>query len=296
MRCTIAIPLAALSWLPASAEDTTIEVPQGSGAFPTVGQVNCMEELGSGRFCAATYECADESGTLWGGLANHDGRRAIGVDSPVARQRHCRITVDGKAAVRWFTGFSPDGREGELVGLTARHDAKPPVVRRDVQVGGEGDGLWLTWFLAEYDIADWRMELREAICGHIKEGTVQRSRCESNEVGYAARGVYASISWVSTPFTRCVTELVVAVNENVNENPDNARRHKLYLLDGRYGWGHAGLSNMSQGLNSVSASSEISERWWWPGSNDVPAKYRECRALFDEQWDELGLGEDAVGP
>ena len=88
----------------AGANETVIEVPQGSGVFPTVGQVDCLEEMGSGRFCAATYECADESGELWGDLVNYDGRRAIGLDSPVARERDCTITVDGKAAVRWFVG------------------------------------------------------------------------------------------------------------------------------------------------------------------------------------------------
>ena len=79
------IAFAALATLllcaPAFSNETTIEVPQGSGVFPTVGQVDCLEEMGGGRFCAATYECADESGDLWGDLANHDGRRAIGVDS-----------------------------------------------------------------------------------------------------------------------------------------------------------------------------------------------------------------------
>ncbi len=98
--------------------------------FPTIGQVDCLEEMGSGRFCAATYECADESGDLWGDLANHDGRRAIGVESPVARERDCTITVDGKAVIRWFVGFSPDGRPprpcpGSGVAYNSRHVAIP---------------------------------------------------------------------------------------------------------------------------------------------------------------------------
>ena len=98
---------------------TTIEVPQGSGVFPTIGQVNCLEELGSGRFCATSYECSGgESGELWGDLANHNGRRAIGADSPVANQRDCVITVDGRASARWLTGYRPAGRTGDLVGLT----------------------------------------------------------------------------------------------------------------------------------------------------------------------------------
>ena len=139
----------------AFANETTIEVPQGSGVFPTVGQVNCLEEAGSGRWCAAIYQCADDSGDMWGHMANHDGRRAVGVDSPVARGRGCSITVDGKAAARWFTGFSPDGRDGELVGVTARHDAEPPVVQR----------------VERFEIGDVVAEMRDEVCGHIKEGT-----------------------------------------------------------------------------------------------------------------------------
>lgn len=155
----------------AGANDTVIEVPQGSGVFPTVGQVDCLEELGSGRFCAATYECADDSGELWGDLANHDGRRAIGVDSPVARERDCSITVDGQAAVRWFTGFSPDGRNGALVGVTAKHDAEPPVVRRVATGGSGGDGSFLSWYVERYEIEDVVAEVRHAACGHFEDGT-----------------------------------------------------------------------------------------------------------------------------
>ena len=63
------------------AQDTIIKVPQGSGVFPTVGQFDCQEEFGSGRYCAADYECSEGQGELWGDLANHNGRRAIGADS-----------------------------------------------------------------------------------------------------------------------------------------------------------------------------------------------------------------------
>lgn len=106
-----------------------IEVPQGSGVFPTIGQINCLEELGSGRFCAATYECADESGELWGDMANHDGRRPIGADSPVANKRACTIEVDGKASVSWFAGYRPAGRTGELIGAMGVTEAVRPVDR-----------------------------------------------------------------------------------------------------------------------------------------------------------------------
>ena len=131
------------------AETSTIEVPQGTGVFPTIGQIKCLEELGSGRFCAATYECSDDSGELWGDLANHNGRRAIGATSPVANQRDCVITVDGKASVRWLTGYRPAGRQGELVGLTTSAEALRPVV----QTTGTGDGgrSLLHYVLERYD-------------------------------------------------------------------------------------------------------------------------------------------------
>lgn len=71
----VAIALAAVSAL---AEETAIEVPQGTGQFPTIGQVACLEESG-GSLCAATYECADgATGELWGDMETHDGGRASG--------------------------------------------------------------------------------------------------------------------------------------------------------------------------------------------------------------------------
>ena len=189
--------------------ETVIDVPQGSGVFPTVGQVDCLEEMGSGRFCAATYECANESGDLWGDLANHDGRRAIGVDSPVARERDCTITVDGKAAVRWFTGFSPDGRNGALVGVTAKHDAEPPVMRRVAQGGSGGSGSFLSWYVERYGIEDVVSEVREEVCGHLVDGTRQRDWCLSNDLRSAMAKIGRAAAFENTPFTRCAAEMLV---------------------------------------------------------------------------------------
>ena len=136
---TIAIVLATLAVLlgeSAFAQQTTIQVPQGSGVFPTVGQVNCLEDEGSGRYCRATYECSGGvSGALWDDMANHNGRQAIGATSPVARLRDCVVTVDGRAAVRWMTGYRPNGREGDLVGLTTSAAALRPVVRGSTDMG-----------------------------------------------------------------------------------------------------------------------------------------------------------------
>lgn len=137
---TVSAMLAVALVAPAFAQETTIRVPQGSGVFPTVGQVNCLEESGSGRLCAATYDCSGETGRLWGNLANHNGRRAINQDSPVARGRDCTITIDGRAAVRWWTAYAPRGRDSELVGLTTSTGALRPVVGSSTGEGGRS--LW----------------------------------------------------------------------------------------------------------------------------------------------------------
>ncbi len=143
---TLALAAAAFTWQ-ASAETTTMQVPQGSGTFPTIGQVECLEEVGSGRYCAATYECGDgSSGDLWGDMANHNGRRSIGADSPVSNQLDCTVEIDGKAAVQWFHGHRPTGRDGNVVGLSPVVSAEPPTIRRDVRVTG-GDELWLPWYI-----------------------------------------------------------------------------------------------------------------------------------------------------
>lgn len=268
----------------ASGEETRIPVPQGSAAFPTLGEVRCLEDAGTGRYCAATYECGDnDRGELWDDM--DEGPRTVEATSPVATMTDCAIVVDGKASARWFTGYAPSDT---VVSVTANQEAEPPVIRRDITLGGEGDGSWLSWFLAQYDIADWHEELTDAICGHIREGTTQRSRCEDDDVSYAAFGFYRSMSWINTPFTRCITELVIASNENFIEQ--GADLHRLYFMDARY-WGpRGGLDNMSEALNTVPAYSDIHERWHRDGTNDIPQKYRECRALFVEQWNELDLG------
>lgn len=185
MNKLLPTPLIAFAWL-GYAQTTTIEVPQGSGVLPTVGQVNCLEELGSGRLCAATYECSESSGRLWGDLANHDGRRAIGKDSPVARGRNCTITVDGRAAVRWLTAYSPGGRTGELVGLTDSAEALRPVVRGG-STGSTGEGRSLLEYVLErYDTS--LAELTDAGCRHIDQGHVSHRHCVES-ILWAATGL-----------------------------------------------------------------------------------------------------------
>ena len=197
---TVLATLAVLVGASAFAQQTTIQVPQGSGVFPTIGQVNCLEDAGSGRYCAATYECSGGvSGELWGDLANHDGRRAIGTDSPVARQRDCVITVDGKAAVRWLTGYSPGGRTGDLVGLTTSAEALQPI-QRIQQAAGEAHGSLLAYALARYDtsIREWA----EGLCDHIRVEAPEYRGCVLPHY----LDVVSAVDVPATPFGKCMID------------------------------------------------------------------------------------------
>ena len=191
------------------AQTTTIEVPQGTGVFPTIGQIKCLEELGSGRFCAATYECSDDSGELWGDLANHNGRRAIGATSPVANQRDCVITVDGKASVRWLTGYRPEGRTGELVGLTTSADALRPVVRTTGTGNGDGGRNLLHYILERHDTT--LAEVAEFSCGDYRRETVSYANCvhhqlrNTNHYFLGGSGYTAGVSsYQENELTRCL--------------------------------------------------------------------------------------------
>ena len=213
MNKLLPAPLIAFAWL-GYAQTTTIEVPQGSGVLPTVGQVNCLEELGSGRLCAATYECSEGSGRLWGDLANHDGRRAIGKDSPVARGRNCTITVDGRAAVRWLTAYSPGGRTGELVGLTTSEDALRPVQSVQRQ-GGEGAGRLIDYILERHDTT--LPEYVEMECGHIRQGHQEHVYCVSDRL----RELAYAIDLPDNPFTRCMVDAEYRWCEEVGCEPSS---------------------------------------------------------------------------
>lgn len=183
---------------------TTIEVPQGTGVFPTIGQIKCLEELGSGRFCAANYECADDSGELWGDLPNHNGRRAIGATSPVATQRDCVITVDGKASVRWLTGYRPAGREGELVGLTTSAEALRPVV----QTTGTDDGgrSLLHYILERHDITLAEFVAVDSVtCDDHPYSVSERMQCYERAVDRALDNINDTIGLATdNALTRCL--------------------------------------------------------------------------------------------
>ena len=283
---TIAPAAALLLAATAFGSETVIEVPQGSGVFPTVGQVDCLEEVGSGRFCAATYECADESGDLWGDLANHDGRRAIGVDSPVARERGCTITVDGKAAARWFVGFSPDGRNGELVGVTAKHDAEPPVIRRVATASGEGSGSFLSWFVERYEIEDVIGETRDAICGHIVVDTVHYDNCLKYSFTPAVSQVARAMSWENTPLARCAAELAVAYDAKLAaDSQDREPESPVTMLRGSSCQASTGGSTNICVVLATIAAYVFHDAYDEP----LPGRFAECRTLFDRQWSDMGF-------
>ena len=208
MRTTILAALALFPALHAFGQTTTIEVPQGSGVFPTVGQINCLEDVG-GRYCAASWECGDESGTLWGDMANHDGMRVLGVTSPVARRRGCAIEVDGAAEAAWFTAYAPD-RGNAAIGLSPVPNPPAPVVRRIVDPIVAGGSL-VEWMIAEHglDIA----AARRAVCSHLRDDASQdhRDRCENQITATAAELLHL----MATPFTMCAVELMVELGPDI---------------------------------------------------------------------------------
>ena len=204
----VAIALAAVSVL---AEETAIEVPQGTGQFPTIGQVACLEEAG-GSLCAATYECADgATGELWGDMETHDGRAGIGASSPVSTGRGCVIAVDGKASVKWFTGHSADGA---LVGIAPNHAALRPI-QRIQRTGGRGGNLF------EYILEATDTTLSEIVdeqCGHIREGHPEHVYCTGRELVHALRATQLE----SNAATRCLFDVdwnTYTSSGNTGDNP-----------------------------------------------------------------------------
>ena len=267
------------------AETTTMQVPQGSGTFPTIGQVECLEEEGSGRYCAATYECGNgSSGDLWGDMANHNGRRPIGADSPVANQLDCVVSVDGKATVRWFHGHRPTGRDGNVVGLSPVVSAEPPTIRRDVNVTS-GAELWLPWYIRTRNLGDIRARLRETYCDHIKEGTDELDSCLRWSVDHrvSEMGVYANL--LLTPVTMCATELAEAYLETVPQGELGRDTIEWRMLNAP--------QNIGDGLLSRIIDLGKPEDSWDTRTlrRDFGEKYRECRELYEQQLIEFGLAD-----
>ena len=174
---------------------TRIPVPQGSPAFPTIGEVRCLEETGRGRYCAATWECGDDSGDLWSDM--DDGPRTVAKESPLATRTNCAIVVDGEAAARWFTGYA---RGDVLAGVTANHMAEAPVVRR-VAEGGDGDGNLFDYILDALDTT--LPEIIDDTCGHIREGHSDHTHC----VNRILEDALTVVQIQSNAATRCVFDV-----------------------------------------------------------------------------------------
>ena len=236
VRAALPAPMLAAALLSAavvSAQETTMQVPQGSPVFPTIGQVDCLEEASSGRLCAASFECADGSmGELWPDMGNPDGRRTTSADHDVAIKRGCVVTVDGRAAVRWFSGFRPAGRTGDLLGVTTMAAAKRPVVR--TTTNSSSDGLLLDWLVREHDFDVQALLDRE--CGHIRdEAADRRAECEAP----VRWRIGSLLGFASTEFMRCVAEDVIEQTERQVINDVDAELHKLDQLAGWLDSAHA---------------------------------------------------------
>ena len=126
MKARIVAPVATII-LAVGVAAGDFDVPQGGGKLPTIALVECLAQDGSrteGQYCRTTYECTSQrdgtvvSGTLWEGLPYADGRRVTLESDDISRQRSCVLTVDDSAKVSYFTGYRPDGKEGDVVAFT----------------------------------------------------------------------------------------------------------------------------------------------------------------------------------
>ena len=239
MRRTMMLAAAAtLAWQ-AGAQTTTMEVPQGSGNYATIGQIECLEEEGSGRYCAATWECADgTSGDLWRDMENHDGRRTIVPDHPIANRRGCTVEVDGKAAAQWFHGFRPAGRDGNVVGLANAVDASRPVYKAPETTAMFGDS---GGSLAAYILDKTNTTLREVAEEHCSERETARQRRICIDQYPIPGQLVAAMTARATPWLRCAVDHF----DGGFGYEGNARaRYLLGMIPrrtGNYRCGHEGL-------------------------------------------------------
>ena len=215
------IVLAATAFaLQASAQTTTMQVPQGSADYPTIGQIECLEEESSGRYCAATWECGDgSSGTLWRDMEDHNGQRSVVPDHPIANRRDCVVEVDGKASAQWFRGFRPQGRDGSIVGLANATDALRPVQEAPEITGTMDDapsGSMLAFILERHDTTI--QEVVELACLNLEQhsGPNPLTDCLNSHswpggdyLNYNFGGIiYALALTPATPSRQCVAEVL----------------------------------------------------------------------------------------
>lgn len=205
---------------------TRILVPGGSATFPTLGEVHCLEESGSGRYCAATWECGDDRGDLWGEM--DDGPRTVDPTSPVSTKTGCAIVVDGEASARWFTGYAvaSESSTRTVVSVTANHEAETPVVHRIVESSGDA-GLLLDWLYEEHGISP--QSIYSADCGHIRDGDEyadERRRCWRDSVDQ----LRLLVNVASNERTQCVANVEMSfAAEPTGRDLDVLGQH-IYLL------------------------------------------------------------------
>ena len=219
MNRIIVLAVMAFAWQ-ASAQTTTMQVPQGSGNYPTIGQIECLEEEGSGRYCAATWECGDgSSGTLWRDMEDHNGLRSVVPDHPIANRRDCVVEVDGKASAQWFHGFRPQGRDGSIVALANAVDALPPVQEAPERTGTMADapsGSMLAFILERHDTTV--QEVVELACPDLEQDPLPNplNSCLNSHswpggdyLNFNFGGIiYALAITPATPSRKCVAEVL----------------------------------------------------------------------------------------
>ncbi len=269
--------------LPATAETTTIEVPQGSGVFPTIGQINCLEEIG-GSYCAAMWACGDESGVLWGDMTNNNGRRALGVESPVARRRSCVVKVDGLAEAVWFTAHTPRGLGGQQVGLSPVPNPKAPVVRRLIDPT-VSEGSLLRWMTDErgLDLA----AVRADACKHLNEHATdeQRSSCE----GFAVRTASVALLVNATPFAQCAVDWMLEYLTDVRPQNEPEGGYQADALFRNHGYRALWLTH-SFGEDIYNNWQKCFEPPWRP--HDSAESRERCCDLYREEAAKDGLNFD----
>lgn len=292
MRSIIMLAAIAFAWL-ASAQTTTMQVPQGSGNYATIGQIECLEEEGSGRYCAATWECADgSSGELWRDMENHNGRRTIVPDHPIANRRDCTVEVDGKAAAQWFHGFRPQGRDGSVVGIANAVDAVRPMYEMPESVTPPAtapSGSMLAYVLERDDTT-----LREAadeLCpasayGDAVVPDLDSCLTRTLATNFAER-VLKFQSMRATPWRQCMAE-------QFEENCGQCRG----CCDSKV-WFHLSAStyifrwNDGAGPIPESAYDNLRELWYLVHSEQyrqaVQGDFSGCWALAVEEVEQLGM-------
>ena len=185
--------------LGAFASSADFAVPQGGGKLPTIALVECLaaeNAQASGHFCRATYDCAGNTGVLWEGLANHNGRRVTAESDPISNQRDCVLKVDDTAKVQFFTGYRPAGRTGEVVALV-RSGTSAVTVAVNTMETPSPNMLEQFLFAVQYaTLQDW-----------IDYTNTTSSQCSR----HGCREVGAMLSTVpATDRTRCYVEQEVA--------------------------------------------------------------------------------------